>query len=136
MMGELKRSARRSPFHIGTVVVALAFMTTGGLTCVEHHPVAQASAEAMHPMVPQAGSTHHEPGSEDTHHGDHGHPEQCTCVGPCQSAAAPSPPDAVRADVSADEIDHVKIVDVANPLIRQSATAYLRPLPNAPPVLG
>jgi len=132
---------------LGRISAALVLVASAGLTEVHAHPMPHRGAHhavaarkdaacsaLSSEMSNLAGqmAAHHRP--HDPRHPVPGTSSNCTCMGPCMDGTAVTSPDvAVSVDVPAESED-VGAAPSPTPLIHQDPTAYLSPLPNAPPL--
>ena len=134
ILEHLFRMQRPLMFRLSTASAVLVFMTMGGVTGVESHPL---SPHGPHSGVTDAGprsdSEMHHAGHH-SRHPQHGSSQDCTCIGACVGGAAPTLTNALLFEIPGGEIDLLRVVRATVLLIRQDPTSYLFPLPNAPPL--
>lgn len=126
-------------FRPSTTFAVLAFVgiaVSGGISSPSSSSGRLSSADAvalaqrdLSPGVAVVEAAHH-----CRHH--HGPLSQCTCHGPCDGGATPTPNEPRPPETTPGEIDGVRIVTAKVPLIPRATASYLLPLPNAPPQHG
>ena len=127
---------RSLTFRLCAASAAVVFAMAGGLTGTDpHEPAVHGpQAEALisletHP-APDHSAMHRD---ADSSHSQHGTPDECHCVGPCQGGGSTSLPDATSNEIVVGETGLVPAVAVVALMVLQDPASYLFPLPNAPP---
>ncbi len=133
----LSRTPRQLAFRVGAAFATLIFMMMGGAAGVESHPFSHSGPHSSDIVAIELGA--HESasaGDRAGHHSgrpQHGSSQECTCIGACQSGAAPTLPNVLFSEALGGEIDRQRVARVATSPIHENPTAYLFPFPNAPP---
>lgn len=138
--------AHRKVFKLCAGGATVVFTVTSGLTGMEMHPLsAHPESEVILAMemgidsqsmasMPAGHSAHHA-----GHHGAHQHSmpgssNDCSCLGPCQGGAPPTLTGHMSVLPLLRGTLRIRVASVPESPIHRDPTAYLRPLPNAPPL--
>lgn len=134
---------------LGRIFAVFALVASGGLTEVHAHPMPTAGAHHVMAAAPMHAACsalssestelagrmmveHHR--THDPRHPVPGTGSNCTCMGPCLDGSVITSPDVpVSVDLPAESRE-AGVELQPTPLMRQDPTAYLCPLPNAPPL--
>lgn len=134
--------ARGRVFKLCAGCAAVIFTATSGFTGMQMHPLA-AHPESENVLAMEMGmgsrSMGQMPAAHAGHHGAHQHSlpgssNDCSCPGPCQGGGPPTLASHVAVLPLLPRSRRAQVAMAPESPIRRDPTAYLVPLPNAPPL--
>jgi hypothetical protein len=143
LLSDLNRMQRRPTFRLATGCAAFAFAVTAGMTGMQMHPLS-AHPESDDVLAMQMGTDMHRMSGMSEHLAHHtgqhsrhslpGSSNDCTCLGPCQGGGPPTLAGQAAFLTVVPGTTALRVAYSPVEVIRKDPTAYLRPLPNAPPL--
>lgn len=134
--------AQRRFFKLCAGGAAVLFTATSGFTGMQMHPLT-AHPESENVLAMEVGIVSHPtgqmPAAHRGHHGAHPHSlpgssKDCTCLGPCQGGGPPTLASPVSVLPLLPQSNRVQVAFAPESPVQRDPTAYLLPLPNAPPL--
>ena len=131
-------------YRLSVGCVALMFVTMGGARGMNAHPLSSHGSHFGHMIAVEAPSVSDHGGADHSRHHagpsdasdeetQEGSSSECTCVGPCQSGSSSNVAEAPSYQVVEAAAAEARPVAQPTRLFYRDPTAYLLPLPNAPP---
>jgi hypothetical protein len=127
---------RSLTFRLCAACATVVFAVTGGLTGMDLHSAAVHGPHAEAIISLEAHpAPDHSATDRDAHssHSQHGSPDECRCVGPCDGATSNTPHLPTPNEIAVGETDVLPSDVVVVLLVLEDPASYLLPLPNAPP---